>query len=222
MAIAKNGLQGNYRGRIGNVVYYVLNGKNVSREIGFSTKPPTELQLQTRLVTKLCSELLCKVLDFIKTGFSVEAVKAQDNAFNQAVKYNKKNIVKGSYPVMEIAYDQLLLSKGELQPAENWQVQQTATGLQFSWFTDPKMAWPAATDQVMLLAYFPEQEEVVYTLFGNNRLQGNAQLEIPAALRGGYMETYMSFIAADRKQLADSTYTGSFNQENPHLLALNS
>lgn len=217
MAITENGPHGNHRGRIGNIVYYMLNGKNVSREIGYTTKPPTVAQLNIRLITKISSELLCKLMGFIRTGFSIEALRAKDNAFNQAVKYNKKNIIQGSYPVLKIAYDQLLLSKGGLKQAQDWQVMQTENGLQFSWHTDPKMAWPEATDQVMMLAYFPEQDGLVYTLFGNNRSTGIATLEIPEELQGKYMETYMSFIAADRKQVADSTYTGNFNQNSTDL-----
>jgi hypothetical protein len=172
--------------------------------------------------TKLCSGLLRRLLDFINTGFGVQATQARDNAFNQAVKYNKKNIIKGTYPDLEIAYDQLLVSKGPLKPAQNWSVTPTLVGLQYSWDTDPGMPWPEATDQVMMLAYFPKQEKVFFTLFGNSRLSGLDVLEIPPSLQGEYMETYLSFIAANRKQLADSIYTGSFNAGSPEILLINS
>lgn len=213
MAIAENGPGGNHRGKLGNLVYYMLNGKNVSRGIGVTTKPPTELQLKSRMETKLSGELLGRLLDFLHTGFGVEALMAKDNAFNQAVKYNKKNIIKGTYPDLELAYDQLLVSKGLLKPAQNCQVAQDAAGLQYSWETNPEMSWPETTDQVMMLAYFPKQERVFYTLFGSSRLSGTDVLEIPPSLQGEYMETYVSFIAANRKQLSDSIYTGSFNAE---------
>jgi len=222
MAITENGPGGDHRGKLGNVVYYMLNGKNVSREIGVTTKPPTELQLKYRMETKLSSGLLRRLLDFINTGFSIQATEARDNAFNQAVKYNKKNIIKGSYPNLEIAYDQLLISKGPLKPAQNWSVTPSPTGLQYNWATDPGMPWPEATDQVMMLAWFPKQEKVFFTLFGSSRLSGGDVLEIPPSLQGEHMETYISFIAANRKQLADSTYTGSFNTVPPEILQLNS
>ena len=119
MAIAENGPGGNHRGKLGNSVYYVLNGKNVSRGIGITLKPPTQLQLKSRMETKLSSGLLSRLLDFLNTGFGAEALMAKDNAFNQAVKYNKKNMIKGSYPDLELAYDQLLVSKGALKPAQN-------------------------------------------------------------------------------------------------------
>jgi hypothetical protein len=221
MAITENGPGGNHRGRLGNVVYYMLNGKNVSREIGVSTKPATPSQLKYRLATKLSSRLLTEMLEFLQTGFSIAALTARDNAFNQAVKCNKSKMFKGSYPDLEIAYDQLEVSIGRLKPAQNCNVVPTAIGLQYSWGTNPEMPWPETTDQVMMLAYFPKQEKVVFTLFGNNRLSGTDLLEIPPSLQSEYMETYVSFIAANRKQLANSTYTGSFNLESPETSSLN-
>ncbi|SMC97145.1 DUF6266 family protein [Pedobacter africanus] len=213
MAITESGPGGHHRGKLGNMVYYTLNGKRVVREIGRTLKPPTEKQLASRMITKMSSALLKHLLDFIQAGFSQQAIKTQNNAFNEAVKANKKNIIKGIYPYLEIAYDQLLLSVGTLKPAQYWHVEQVAHGLQYSWATDPQMAWPEATDQVMMLAYFPKQEKVHFTLFGKDRLAGSDLLEIPPSLQGEYMETYMSFIAADRKQVSNSTYTGSFNAE---------
>jgi hypothetical protein len=134
-------------------------------------------------------------------------LEAKDNAFNQAVKYNKKTLIKGTYPNLEIAYQRLQVSKGPLRAAQNWSATPVGFGLKYNWETDPMMAWPEATDQVMMLAWFPEQEKVFFTLFGNSRLSGGDVLEIPPSLQGEYMETYMSFIAADRKQVADSVYT---------------
>lgn len=221
MAITENGPGGNHRGRLGNVVYYMLNGKNVSREIGISTKPPTTSQLKHRLGTKISSNLLTNLLGFLQTGFGIEATKTMDNAFNQAVKYNKANIIKGEFPDLKIAYDQLLVSKGALHPAQNCKIIPTETGLQYSWDTNPEMPWPETTDQVMMLAYFPKQEKVIFTLFGNSRLSGTDLLEIPPSLQAEYMETYVSFIAANRKQLANSTYTGNFNLEISDNSSLN-
>lgn len=213
MGILSNGLHGPFRGRVDNIVYYVLkNGKNVSRRIGKSTKPRSNLQLRNQVLTKVCSELFCEVRDFIDTGFSIEALAAQDNAYNQAIKHNKKNLLTGVFPNLEINYERILLSKGDLKPAENVEVAQIPLGLQFNWQTDPKMTWPDAADQVMVLAYFPEANRAEYELFGNSRISGTAQLEIPPSLQGKYMEIYFSFISADRKQVSNSVYLGRFNK----------
>jgi hypothetical protein len=220
MGIINNGPHGPFRGRIGNTVYYMLKNKNVSREIGINTKPPTELQLRNRMVTKLCSKFLCAIKGFIETSFRVEADLMDDNAYNRAAKHNKNRIFEGNYPDLKINYSQVVLSKGFLKPAEKWGVTQFPMGLQFTWQTDQKMAWAEATEQAMLLAYFPDLDRTEYVVFGNDRIKGTAVLELPPSLQGKYMETYLSFISADRKQVADSIYTGSFNkpEASNHLL----
>lgn len=64
----------------------------------------------------------------------------------------------------------------------------------------------------MLLAYFPNTNTSIYTLYAANRLKGTATLEIPENLRSQYMETYVFFIAANHKQVSNSVYTGSLNK----------
>lgn len=217
MAVASNGPNGPHRGRIGNIVYYMLNGKNVSRNIGKYVDPNTEKQKTVRSKTKICSNLFKKINDFIYYGFSVEAKDNDKNAFNLAVAYNKSNMFIGDFPDFKIAYDLLIVSKGNLLPAQNPQVTQTETGLSFTWDTDPKMAYAMSKDQVMLLAYFPDLDKSYFTIYGPERQAGVATLQIPGSIRGKYMETYISFAAGDRTQMADSTYTGSFNHPSTHL-----
>jgi hypothetical protein len=221
MGILLGGLNGPFKGRIGDIACYLTkSGKNVTQRIGKNNVPPTVPQLRNRLVTKLTSEFFCCVKDFIETGFSIEARLMKENAYNMAVKNNKNQMVTGVYPDLELNYAQILLSKGLLKPVTGWQVSQTTMGLHFSWATDPKMAWPESIEQAMLLAYFPTERRSEYVLFGNARSFGTAELEIPPSLQDKHMETYLTFIAADRQQVTDSIYTGSFNkqQANDHLL----
>ncbi|WP_316837084.1 DUF6266 family protein [Pedobacter nutrimenti] len=215
MGIANNGLHGPHTGRIGNIVYYVLNGKNVARKIGKTTKPPSLAQLKVRLITKLVSQFLSPLKEFIHVGFSIEHLGTDKNAFNLAVEYNKPQVVKGTYPNLEIAYDKVLLSKGSLKPVVNLHTEECPAGLCFNWDTNPQMAWQESTDQAMVLVCFPEQKKVFYTLFGSSRLSGSMEQAFPASLKGKYMESYISFISADRRQLSDSTYAGCFNSPNP-------
>lgn len=211
MGKAKNGPHGFHTGRIGDLVYYVLNGENVVRRIGENLNPPTEKQLRARLDVKIASRFLGKLSAFINVGFGTEPMGAGGNPHNVAMKYNVKNIIKGTYPNLEIAYNKVLVSRGFLKPVENFVAELTADYIKFSWNTNPQMKWPESTDQVMMLAYFPESEKIIYKLFGNSRLSGSDELQIPAAFIGKYMETYISFISEDRKNVADGTYTGSFN-----------
>ena len=211
MAIAKNGLFGSHTGKVGNLVYYELNGKNVVRGIGKTTKPPSEKQLKVQMETNLMSSFFSTVLPFIKVGFSIARLGTGLNAHNIGMKQPRDLIIKGSYPNLELAFEEIVLSTGTLIPAVAPEVTAVAEGLRFSWHTSPQMEWPASTDQVMMLAYFPEEKIIAYQLFGSSRLSGTDVLHLPEPLQDKYMETYISFVAADRKDLANSTYMGHFN-----------
>ena len=211
MAIANDGPQGPHRGRIGNMVYYPLNGQNVGRRIGRLTKPATEAQIKHQQVMKLVAPFLSSLLEFINVGFSVEKLGTTKNAYNIAMQVNIHEIVAGEYPDLTIDYSKVILSKGILKPAQNPAAELVTDGIRFSWDTNPQMPWAESTDQVMMLAYYPLQEKVFYTLFGKDRLSGSDSLPIPDDLLDQPVYTYISFVSANRRQLADSTFISGFN-----------
>lgn len=212
MAIAENGPFGVHRGKLENTVYYILNGQQIARKIGRTTKPPTSGKLQHWAKVKLVNTFLSTIKDFLRTGFGPESLGTTKNAFNMAVGMNFRSLVKGTYPGLEIDYPQLIVSKGKLKPAQNPSVAVEDAGLRFSWDTDPRMSFAEASEQAMLLAYFPEHGKSVSKPFGAARQLGTDLLALPEALCTAYMEVYISFIAADRTQVSDSLYLGSVNQ----------
>lgn len=212
MAISKNGIYGAQHGKLGNIVYYTLNGTPVSRTIGQNTKPPTIRQLDSRKRTGMTSSMLKPIKEFIELGFLDTTPNISTNAYNRAVGDNVNIIIEGSYPDLYINFEKILVSNGDLKPAEEPTVVQVAEGLRFSWLTYPRMAWPESSDQVMMLAYFPQTKEAVYSLFGVGRIVGTDILELSEAFKDRYMETYISFISTDRRHVAPSIYTGHFNK----------
>ena len=211
MAILNNGLSGNNKGKIGNLVYYESMGKNVVRRIGVNLNPPSPAQVNSRSQMSLISGFLKASLEYINAGFGAEALSQNRIPFNMAVSANKPNAVSGVFPDIVIDYSKAVMSIGTLKPAQNPLAVLGATGLQFSWFTEPDMLWPELSDQVMLLAYFPELKKAVFRLYGPERIAGEAFLPIGGAMLDQPMETYLSFVSADRKQASESVYTGGFN-----------
>jgi len=211
MGISKNGLHGETTGKVGNLVYYYRLGKLIVRTIGKTTKPPTIKQLQCRQQLSVASAVFSDMLGFINVSYSMRIIGTDSSAYNEAMKYNKKNATAGVYPHVQMVYDKVLVSEGELVQAVDPTVTVSAEGLVFSWDTDPQMPWPEYTDQVMMMAYFPELRECRYVLFGATRQMGTDTLLLDEELQGAYMETYISFISGNRKQVATSQYTGSLN-----------
>ncbi|MEJ2884768.1 DUF6266 family protein [Pedobacter sp. GR22-6] len=212
MGISKDGLHGKTNGKVGNLVYYERLGKNIVRTIGQNSKPASVAQLQSRQEQSVCSKMMSAVLPFIKVGYSMQIVGTDKSAFNMGMKYNRSHALSGTYPDVAVVYEKIQLSDGKLLPAQEPVVVQIAEGLEFSWLADPYMAWEESQDQVMLCAYFPENNVFSYKLFGNTRLTGRDILFLKEEEQSQYMEVYISFVAADRKSVALSTYLGNFNK----------
>ena len=211
MGISKNGHNGQVTGRVGNLVYYMLNGQPVVRSIGKITKAASVPQLSSRKVTRISSKRLKMFKAFTKVGFSIEVIGTTQNAFNMAVSLNKRAMMTGIYPNFQVDYSKLILAKGILKPGEELNVSATDEAISFTWRAEEKMAWPESTDLVMMIAYFPGIDKTIVKVGGNARNTGADQMAIPQSLKGLHSETYIAFVAADRTQVSNSTYLGSLN-----------
>ncbi len=211
MGILKNGPWGKFRGRVGNTVSYTLMGKEVIRMIGENHKPPSVKQLANRQGMGVVIHFIAKIKGFIDAGFCLVAKEANKYPHNMALSFNKKHALQGIYPDIAMDYTKVLVAQGSLQPAQNPRAELVPEGLRFSWDAEPGMDWQERKQSVMLLAYFPESEKVMYTVNGAKRIAGNDILPLGPKLAGEYMETYISFITTPANQVADSVYTGRVN-----------
>ncbi|MBB5436909.1 hypothetical protein HDC92_000573 [Pedobacter sp. AK017] len=211
MGTLRNGIAGNYRGKIGNLIFYEVKGRQVVRTVGKSTVPPTPAQLQNRNEMEAVVSFLRPLKELISIGFNIKAKGTSCTPYNMAVSYNKIHAVKGAYPNVTVAYEKVLVTEGKIREADDPMVELKPEGLRFSWFCPAHLEWPRPNDQVILLAYFPKLEKAEYLLYGPSRMSGVANLPLSPDLLNAYMEVYISFIALDRKQIANSCYLGNFN-----------
>lgn len=65
MGTLKNGFFGHYQGKLGRLVFYVINGKQVVRTIGKITKPPSTAQLKCRQELKVVNVFLKPLVEFV-------------------------------------------------------------------------------------------------------------------------------------------------------------
>lgn len=211
MGFSNEGVFGQNSGKIGNLVYYMRNGKQIVRKIGANTKPPTAAQKENRLRMGLANVFCKAVKPFVDYGFAGQTLGRDIYPYHVAIGYHKTNAIKGTYPDLSIDYSKALLAEGPLLQADQVQLELLDEGLKFSWYVSPQSHWPETSDQAMLLAIFPEEDKVFYQLFGAPRTAGTAILDISAPMLGKYMETYIAFISADRKQVSTSVYAGALN-----------
>ncbi|WP_316839169.1 DUF6266 family protein [Pedobacter gandavensis] len=205
MAVNRNGF---LTGKVGGMVTYPLNGVLVTRAIGVNTNPPTLKQLSVRQRTALVNDFLKQVSEFTSVGFELNAKKAKKRAYALAFGYNWGFGVKGTYPDIQIDFENFRLSEGQLPLVNDFEVVVEEKGLRYNWNADTTPDGAHWSDQVMMLAYFPALKKAFYCTAGANRINGTDLLPIRYENNELVAETYLAFISNDRKRISNSIYTG--------------
>jgi hypothetical protein len=197
-------------GKVGNLVYYRVKGKQRVRTTGKITVPPSPAQLRARQQLKVAIGFLKVMTEFLNIGFRTVA-KGDKSPFNMAVSYNKVNALKGVYPDISIDFSKVMLSMGKLAGVLDLSVVLQDVGLVLSWNGSYPQIYPHPTDQTIALAFFPKQHRAIYGLYGARRLDGTVLLAIPEDLIAEPMEVYFALVSADRTLVSDSQYLGRVN-----------
>lgn len=205
MAIS-NEFPGNYKGQIGQLVSYTLNGRKIIRRVGKNNHPPSMAQLIVRQKMALTIYFLKPILDFIRVGFGLAVKDTDQHPHNAATSYNKKHAIEGEYPNQYIDYTKVLVSKGPLEPASDPALKLTGNELEITWTVAKKMDWSLKNDRAMILVYNTELHEAVYLLSGTRRSSGKDLFKLPEKYIGQQLHVYISFISNGGHQISNSTY----------------
>jgi hypothetical protein len=211
MGKAANGPLGPVIGQIGNLSFYLSDGEPRVRTIGHRTGDLSPLQ--KRFVNKMTKAIsfFNTMKPFIKAGFSNLAKDTKRNYHNEATSYNLLHAIKINAGEVYIDFNAVKLSLGQAAVPLNPTVELTDAGLRFSWTNDESLDWSASQDQVMMLAFFPEDMASTYLTSGARRAACSDVLNLVPAQRDRVMEVYMAFIADDRLSVSDSVYLGRIN-----------
>ena len=206
-----NGIFGGFHGRIGNLVGYTLKGKYIIRKIGRSSKPLTPGRKANCQKMTLVNEILSPSLDVIRVGFRLAVAGTDKNEYNEAVSYNKKNAIQGTYPNISLDYTKILMSMGTLPAAIRPTISQTDDKITFNWELTDDQKYQYANDRAMLVVYFPDLKVSRCELIGSKRIDGAHTLKINSEHVNERMEAYISFIKDNGRAVSDSTYAGALN-----------
>jgi hypothetical protein len=209
MGKSNNGIYGPISGRVANLVWYTVRGQGRVRSLGEHTAILSGPQNLNCNKMSVLMKFFKNIKPFLKVGFINETAGTLLNYHNVATACNKTNAVSQVEDALLIDYANVILSRGSALEAQNPSVEKTAIGLRFSWDYNPDEHWYSRTDQVMMMAYFPESNDAEFVTSGARRSAGQDFLNIHSAYANRLMEIYISFVTDDRTDVANSMYLGS-------------
>jgi hypothetical protein len=102
----------------------------------------------------------------------------------------------------------VLVTRGEYPGAENATATAGDTGqILFNWTNDTGLGVAKADDKVLLVAYSPTENEVIFTSNTATRSAKTAILNVEL-FKGETVETYIAFLKADGSDVSSSIYAG--------------
>ena len=207
MAKLSQGINGPFSGKVGAVVGYTWKGIPVMRgRPSPRTKPFTPKELNQQAKFRIMNRFLRPANDLLNVTFAHLAVRM--SAFNKAFSYNIKNAITGVAPNLAIDYGMALISRGDLPNAESPAVSSPSAGLlQFTWTDNSGKGNAKASDKAFVAIYSEDMGNWEYRLDIATRGQEKCEM-IMMNFPGREVQTFIGFISADGKGIANSIYTG--------------
>lgn len=210
MATFKDGANGSFSGKIGNVIGYQWRGINVMRALPRkSKKPRSEAQLANEMRMKLAMSFLSPLTGIIRVGFQQAAEGLPMTPFNIALSYHKKNAIGGVYPELFFDYSKAKVSTGPLAPAESLAAEWTDKGLSISWQATPedrkdRLVNDQNTIIVLILPGTLDKWDLCTA--GITRGMGHYLFPLPPEVIGTELHAYVYFNTSLTEEVSDSRY----------------
>ena len=109
--------------------------------------------------------------------FSSSGLHKKDDHNLKVCGENPAGTKTGAYPDTALGYPQVLVSKGPLPAAQDAVATADAEGnIYFNWADNTGSGTAKADDKVILVAYFPALQQIVFSLDAGHREDGTATL----------------------------------------------
>lgn len=209
MAKYKNGIQGPFSGKIGNVVGASSRGVHYMRAAGKnSKKAPSAAQLQNRKIFAMVMNWLKPILKFINIGFQMDM--DGKTPINRAVGLQLKEAVISDEQGLRINFARAVLSKGILLVSWIREILLlTDLILSIKWENAPDSVYSNGDDQANFIIYNPVKEKFVVFEQAAKREDNQAELQLPADFLGDAVHCWMGYVSTDGKMVSTSVYAGS-------------
>jgi len=208
MAILHQGLFGQFSGKIGNVVGYVLNGKQCVREYVIPKQANTERANANRAKFSMAM----KFTSGIKEALSVlyPGLKGAPR-WNEALRNILKTGFTGENSNISIDYSKVAISAGSTHGAVTAKANGGFDVIVVTWSRPKNINDEKPGNKVILVAYCEATNKCIVKMVKSNscaRSKAFTGRDLKRDLIGGEVHTWLVFTAADKLQVLNCTYAG--------------
>jgi hypothetical protein len=206
MAYLHTGIMGLVSGKVGNLVYYVSNGKNyVRRAPGKSKKRPTLKQKAHRAKFGEAMRFISPIAKLINESY--RRVNRRRVGTNVLVREILEKAMMGKYPHFFIDYPRVNLLRGSLPGSGGVMHHIEGSGkIHLTWEV---LAHPMyLEDDLLVLIRCCTTGNWFIAESVAQRAQGSCTLRIEAPVDRGMLQVWMAFRSPDRMGYSNSEYLG--------------
>lgn len=210
MGTFSKGILGGFSGKVGNVVGARWRGKDIMRSLPTrGTYTPTEAQLEQRDRFKTAVMFLSPIKDILSAYFGKP--QGDKSTFNLATGYHiRYALLPDPLETFVIDYPKVLIGKGDLRGLSNGSVTPAAFQiLDILWDDNSGQGNAAATDELVVVIYCETLNLFETANPAGTRNVTTAQITLPAYWAGLEVQVWATFVTADKKLAATSTYLGA-------------
>lgn len=210
MAISKNGILGEFSGKVGNVVGVQLKGKNILRAAPKpSKKPPTEKQRLQRLKFSLALELIKPFLEIVERFFDNHVTAGERKA--KVISYVLNHVIATHGKEFSVIWSKFLLSSGVLSGFHQLETQFLGKELLLHWKDNAHQGLAHPDDEVHLVMASENLLHVEFIEKWATRMDEQAKITLPSWLEQetGYLYVFMS--NATKTQSCNSFFLGKIS-----------
>jgi hypothetical protein len=203
MGKIKKGILGGFSGKVGTVVG--ANWKTISYMRSLPQKvrnPRTLAQQKQRGKFALVVALLKPIIPFLRVGWKLYAHK--QSAYNAASSYTLANAVTGTFPNYQIDFDKLLVSRGNLTPANTPQLDAVQNQITMRWTDNSNVGTAKPTDKALAVVLNTTSGEAIFIESGSTRASGQQKIALPENWAGNKVYCYLGFVSDDGREVANS------------------
>lgn len=207
MANFKKGILGGFSGKVGTVIGGNWKGIDYMRSLSSrGNRSLSAAQVVQTAKFTLTIRFIQSMGGLINITFRNFANKM--TIYNSAVSYTLKHAINGSYPNFGISYADVLVSRGDL-PNATAPAATASPGsiITYNWANNSGTGMATGSDKDILVAYEPSSNSTMYSTGTAGRDALTYTLNL-ASFRGKTVHTYIGFISASGKEIANSIYTG--------------